>query len=108
IMALIPQPQKRVIWASSGNIAEPSTEQQELGFVVEKPPYEVMNWILYEESTRVDYLFQEGISKWNPEIEYGEGSLCKINNRVYEALNFNINKPPNTSPLNWTIAYARN
>lgn len=105
-MALIPKPNVTVRWAEGGNQLEPATEVQELGFVVEKPPYEVVNWLHNKHDTAVAYLYQEGFADWDIETEYSNTSYIKYDGVIYRAKLQNIGKQPDTNPDIWNIAFA--
>lgn len=105
-MALIPKPDVTIRWAEGGNQLEPSSEVQELGFVVEKPPYEVVNWLHNKHDTAVAYLYQEGFADWDIETEYSNTSYVKYDGVIYKANLQNIGKQPDTNPDNWKVAFA--
>ena len=105
-MALIPKPSVNVRWAEGGNQLEPASEVQELGFVVEKPPYEVVNWLHNKHDTAVAYLYQEGFADWDIETEYSNTSYVKYNGIIYRANLQNAGKQPDTNPDNWEVAFA--
>lgn len=105
-MALIPKPDVTIRWAENGNQLEPATEVQELGFVVEKPPYEVVNWLHNKHDTAVAYLYQEGFPDWDIETEYSNTSYVKYYGEVYRAKLQNIGKQPDINPENWELAFA--
>lgn len=105
-MDLIPRPTRTVRWSESGNKAEPSSEKQELGWVIEKPPYEEMNWIHYEQDTATQYILQEGIPAWYSEQSYSETSQVQYNGVTYKARIASTGKQPDISPDSWRIAYS--
>lgn len=105
-MALIPKPNVTIRWAEGGNQLEPASEVQELGFVVEKPPYEVVNWLHNKHDTAVAYLYQEGFTDWDIETEYSNTSYVKYNGIIYKANLQNTGKQPDTNPDNWEVAFA--
>ena len=105
-MALIGRPNLDIIWAEGGNITEPSTEKQELGWVTEKPPNEVMNWIHNKQDSYAAYFLQEGIPEWEIEEEYSNQSYIKYNKTIYKALLENKGKQPDISSDVWQIAFS--
>ena len=105
-MALIQKPNVAIRWAEGGNQLEPASEVQELGFVVEKPPYEVVNWLHNKHDTAVAYLYQEGFADWDIDTEYSNTSYVKYDGVVYRAKIQNIGKQPDTNPDNWEVAFA--
>ena len=105
-MALIPKPDINIKWAEGGNTLEPSSEVQELGFVVEKPPYEVVNWLHNKHDTALAYLYQEGFSDLDIETEYSNTSYVKYDGYIYKANLQNFGKQPDLNPETWGIAFA--
>lgn len=105
-MALIPKPDVTIRWAEGGNTLEPASEVQELGFVVEKPPYEVVNWLHNKHDTALAYLYQEGFPEWDIETEYSNTSYVKYADTVYKSLLQNTGKQPDTNPETWEVAFA--
>lgn len=105
-MALVQKPDVNIRWAEGGNKLEPASEVQELGFVVEKPPYEVVNWLHNKHDSAVAYLYQEGFADWDIETEYSNTSYVKYNGTVYKAKLQNTGKQPDTNPNSWIIAFA--
>lgn len=104
-MTIYTRPENTTIWAENGNISLPTTEKQEQGWVTEKPPSEMMNWIHNKQDKGIAYLLQEGISAWDAETEYSIGAITKYNDTVYKAKLQNLNKQPDTNPANWEIAF---
>lgn len=105
-MALIPRPTRITRWAESGNQVEPSTEKQEIGWIIEKPPNETMNWIHFEQDTAVQYLLQEVGAEWFIEQPYSATSQVTYNGVRYKSKLANIGKQPDVSPDVWEIAYS--
>lgn len=105
-MALIPKPTMSVRWAEGGNQLEPASEVQELGFVVEKPPYEVVNWLHNKHDTAIAYLFQEGSPEWDIETEYSNTSYVKYDGTIYKSKLQNVGKQPDTNLEIWDVAFA--
>ena len=105
-MAIITRPTRTIRWAEGGNQTEPATEKQELGWVIEKPPNEVMNWIHFQQDTVSQYLLQEVGAEWYVEQEYSNTSHVSYNGTRYKAKVANIGKQPDISPDVWDIAYS--
>lgn len=105
-MALIPKPSVNIRWAEGGNQLEPASEVQELGFVVEKPPYEIVNWLHNKHDTAVAYLYQEGFPDWDVETEYSNTSYVKYNDVIYKAKLQNTGKQPDVETDSWEVAFA--
>lgn len=105
-MPIIQRPNRDVLWSESGNQTEPSTEKQELGWVIEKPPYEEMNWIHYQQDLGQKYLFQRGISEWSASEDYPKDALVQYNGKYYKSLLANKGKQPDTNVASWTISFS--
>ena len=105
-MAIITRPTRTIRWAEGGNQTEPATEKQELGWVIEKPPNEVMNWIHFQQDTVSQYLLQEVGAEWYVEQEYSNTSHVSYNGTRYKAKVANIGKQPDISTDVWDIAYS--
>lgn len=104
-MTIYTRPENTTIWAENGNISLPTTEKQEQGWVTEKPPSEMMNWIHNKQDKGIAYLLQEGISAWDAETEYTIGAFVKENGVLYQAKLQNLNKLPSDNPSSWDIAF---
>lgn len=104
-MALIDRPNTQIKWAENGNKSEPATEKQELGWVIEKPPNEVMNWIHNTVDNKIAYIFQEGIVGWDSEQEYSLTSHISYDDVIYKAKLASAGKQPDISPDVWEIAF---
>ena len=105
-MALVTRPNTDTNWAEGGNTVEPSTEKQELGWTIEKPPNEIMNWIHNKQDKAVQYFLQEGISDWNSSQDYSNSSVVKYNKVVYKAKLASKGKQPDTNTSVWEIAFS--
>lgn len=105
-MPIIQRPNRDVLWSESGNQTEPSTEKQELGWVIEKPPYEEMNWIHYQQDLGQKYLLQRGISEWSASEDYPKDALVQYNGKYYKAILENKGKQPDINPDVWKIAFS--
>ena len=109
-MAVIPsKPNTKLMWASQGNRAEPTSDKQLEGWVQEIPPHEMENWVQYKQDLAIKYLYQEGIPEWDSSFEYNTTSYVKYNGVIYKlAPNAevpNIGKQPNASTTSWEIAF---
>lgn len=105
-MTLVTRPNTDTNWAEGGNTVEPSTEKQELGWTIEKPPNEMMNWIHNKQDKAVQYFLQEGISDWNSSQDYSNSSVVKYNKVVYKAKLASKGKQPDTETSVWEIAFS--
>ena len=105
-MALVNRPDFSIKWAEAGNVLEPATEKRELGHVVEKPPYEVVNWIENNQDNGIAYLMQEGISEWSLDQDYSATSYVKYDGVIYRAKVASIGKQPDIETAVWEIAFV--
>ena len=105
-MALVNRPDFSIKWAEAGNVLEPATEKRELGHVVEKPPYEIVNWIENNQDNGIAYLMQEGISDWSLDQDYSATSYVKYDGVVYRAKVASIGKQPDIEAAVWEIAFV--
>lgn len=108
-MAVIPsKPNTKLMWASQGNRAEPTSDKQLEGWNQEIPPSEMENWIQYKQDLAIKYLYQEGIPEWDSSFEYNTTSYVKYNGVIYKLKSGaevpNTGKQPNTS-TSWEIAF---
>lgn len=109
-MAVIPsKPNTKLMWASQGNRAEPTSDKQLEGWVQEIPPHEIENWIQYKQDLAIKYLYQEGIPEWDSSFEYNTTSYVKYNGVIYKlkagAEVPNTAKQPNIETTSWEIAF---
>lgn len=104
-MAKYTKPDMRDRWASAGNIATPTNEKIEEGWIEEIPPSEIANFIENRQDEALAYLMQQGIPEWEIGIEYQPSSFIQYAGVVYKALTINLGQQPNISPLSWTPAF---
>ena len=109
-MAVIPsKPNTKLMWASQGNRAEPTSDKQLEGWVQEIPPHEMENWVQYKQDLAIKYLYQEGIPEWDSSFEYNTTSYVKFQGVIYKLKDGaevpNIGKQPNVETVSWEIAF---
>ena len=109
-MAVIPsKPNTKLMWASQGNRAEPTSDKQLEGWVQEIPPHEMENWVQYKQDLAIKYLYQEGIPEWDSSFEYNTTSYVKYNGIIYKLAEDaevpNTNKQPDIETTSWEIAF---
>ena len=109
-MAVIPsKPNTKLMWASQGNRAEPTSDKQLEGWVQEIPPHEMENWVQYKQDLAIKYLYQEGIPEWDSSFEYNTTSYVKYSGVIYKLKDGaevpNIGKQPNVATTSWEIAF---
>ena len=109
-MAVIPsKPNTKLMWASQGNRAEPTSDKQLEGWTQEIPPHEMENWVQYKQDLAIKYLYQEGIPEWDSSFEYNTTSYVKFQGVIYKLKDGaevpNIGKQPNVETVSWEIAF---
>ena len=109
-MAVIPsKPNTKLLWASQGNKAEPTSDKQLEGWNQEIPPHEIENWIQYKQDLATKYLYQEGIPEWDSSFEYNTTSYVKYNGVIYKlkpkAEVPNTAKQPDIETTSWEVAF---
>lgn len=109
-MAVIPsKPNTKLMWASQGNRAEPTSDKQLEGWVQEIPPHEMENWVQYKQDLAIKYLYQEGIPEWDSSFEYSTTSYVKYNGVIYKLKSGaevpNTGKQPDVETTSWEIAF---
>lgn len=95
------------VWASEGTMYTPTSEKINLGHVVEKPPFEIVNYIENRQDSAIAYLLQVGISDWDKNTTYTNNAFVSFNGDVYQAISQNSDKQPSTNPAIWKIKWAK-
>lgn len=109
-MAVIPsKPSTKLIWASQGNRAEPTSDKQLEGWTQEIPAHELENWIQYKQDLATKYLYQEGLPEWDSSFEYNTTSYVKYEGIIYKLKEGaevpNTNKQPDIETGSWDVAF---
>lgn len=94
------------VWADEGNIAYPTSEKIEQGHIVEKPFYEVMNFLQNRNDTANAYLLQNGLPEWDRLTTYPINAYIKHNGIVYRSLSQNEDSEPSQTSQIWKQAFA--
>ena len=94
------------VWANNGNIEVPSSEKVELGWVVEKPLNEQMNWLQNRQDSMLQYINQHGIPEWDNRTEYPINAFVAMDGVVYKALSQNFDNNPTLNVAIWSVAFA--
>lgn len=106
---ILSKPNTKLMWASQGNRAEPTSDKQLEGWTQEIPPHEIENWVQYKQDLAIKYLYQEGIPEWDSSFEYNTTSYVKYNGIIYklkaDAEVPNTAKQPDISSTSWEIAF---
>lgn len=74
-MALITKPSMKEIWASGGDIVEPTDLKKQQGWTVEVPPHQYENWIQNRQDEYLAHINQRGIPAWDSTTDYEAGGL---------------------------------
>lgn len=77
-MALLTKPNMQQIWASGGDIVEPSDLKKQQGWTVEVPPHQFENWIQNRQDEYLAHINQRGIPAWDATTEYAAGGLSYV------------------------------
>ena len=94
------------LWAENGNIEQPSNEKVELGWVIEKPRNETMNWLQNRQDKMLQYINQHGIPEWDYQTEYPIDAFVAYSGTVYKAISQNVDKNPTTNQSIWKVAFS--
>lgn len=94
------------VWGSNGNIAVPTSEKVDLGWIIEKPPNEMMNWVQNRQDSMLQFINQRGIPTWDSLTEYPLNAYVVRNGSLYRAVSQNIDKDPTLNQSIWTVAFA--
>ena len=94
------------VWANEGNIAYPTSEKIEQGHIVEKPFYEIMNYLQNRADTTGAYILQNGLPDWDRLTEYPIDAYVKHSGVVYKSLSQNEDSEPSPTSQIWKQAFA--
>lgn len=94
------------VWGSNGNIAVPTSEKVDLGWIIERPPNEVMNWLQNRQDSMLQFVNQRGIPTWDSLTEYPLNAYVVRNGTLYRAVSQNIDKDPTLNSAIWNVAFA--
>ncbi|MEG0906808.1 MAG: hypothetical protein RSF87_11335 [Cellulosilyticaceae bacterium] len=94
------------VWGSNGNIAVPTSEKVDLGWIIEKPPNEVMNWVQNRQDSMLQFINQRGIPTWDSLTEYPLNAYVVRSGTLYRAVSQNIDKDPTLNSAIWNVAFA--
>ena len=94
------------VWGSNGNIAVPTSEKVDLGWIIEKPPNEMMNWLQNRQDSMLQFINQRGIPTWDALTEYPSNAYVVRSGTLYKAISQNIDKDPTLNSSIWNVAFA--
>jgi microcystin-dependent protein len=95
-------------WAESGLKSAPDVSKIDLGWEVEKPPYQVQNWLDNKQDNFNAHVNQHGIPYWDSETEYQANKsyvVDPISGIVYRCLVTNTNQTV-SNPTYWDVAFS--
>lgn len=93
------------VWAEQGELSQPSADKIETGHIVEKPPFQLANWIENRQDQGIYYLFQNGLSTWQNNMFYPLYAIVVRNGVVYQALQQNTGQDPLSATDYWVKAF---
>jgi hypothetical protein len=114
-MALLTKPNMQQLWASGGDIVEPSDLKKQQGWTVEVPPHQFENWIQNRQDEYLAHINQRGIPAWDGLTNYEAGGLSYVqgsDGKIYQSVAasgpLTTVQDPTTdvSDTYWTIAFA--
>lgn len=114
-MALLTKPNMQQIWASGGDVVEPTDLKKQQGWTVEVPPHQFENWIQRRQDEYLAHVNQRGIPAWDALTEYEAGGLSYTqgsDGKIYKSVaasgpsTTTQNPTTDASDTYWTIAFA--
>lgn len=96
------------IWAENGLKSAANPSKIDLGWVVEKPPYQVQNWLDNKQDKFQAHVNQHGIPYKDNETEYQANKsyvVDPISGIVYKCIVTHVNQPV-SNPVYWDIAFS--
>lgn len=114
-MALLTKPNMQQIWASGGDIVEPSDLKKQQGWTVEVPPHQFENWIQNRQDEYLAHINQRGIPTWDALTEYEAGGLSYVqgsDGTIYKSVAASgpstVTQNPTTdvSDTYWAVAFS--
>jgi len=81
------------VWAATGTRLPPDDNKISLGWVVEAPPYQEMNYVHYKQDSAIAHINQHGLPVWDGGTEYLGGISWTLapNGNVYACLTTHTN-----------------
>src|SRR5690606_23061570 len=114
-MALLTKPNMQQVWASGGDIVEPSDLKKQQGWTVEVPPHQFENWIQNRQDEYLAHINQRGLPAWDGLTNYEAGGLSYVqgsDGKVYKSVAASgpattVQEPTtDVSDTYWTVAFA--
>ncbi len=107
-MAEIILPDMSLLWASAGDVLQPSDSKIQQGWAPEVPPRQWFNWLDNRQDEAIAHIAQHGIAVWSDTLEYqaGKSYVQGSDGIVYKAITTNTNiNPVGGAPGNWQSAF---
>lgn len=95
-------------WAQNGLKSEPDLSKIDVGWEVEKPPFQVQNWLVNKTDNFNAHVNQHGIPYKDNETEYQAGKsyvVDPLSGIVYRCVTTHVNQPV-TNPTYWDVAFS--
>ncbi|WOZ57497.1 tail fiber protein [Pseudomonas phage vB_PseuGesM_254] len=92
------------VWAAGGVKTPPGSTKINSGWVVEYPPYQMMNWVQNRQDSFIAHFNQHGIPEWDSVTEY-QGNLSYAQGSdgiIYKAISTGRGSNP-VDPLNRSV-----
>lgn len=93
------------VWAQQGELSEPSTDKIAIGHIVERPPFQMVNWIENRQDQGIMYLFQNGFASWDRTLLYPVDAIVMRAGTLYQAINQNLSVEPSANPDTWKKSF---
>lgn len=116
-MALLTKPNMQQVWASGGDIVEPSDLKKQQGWTVEVPPHQFENWVQNRQDEYLAHINQRGIPQWDGNTDYEAAGLSYVqgsDGTIYKSVAASgpsttaQNPTTDVSDTYWTIAFSPN
>lgn len=115
-MTLITKPDMKNIWASGGDIVEPTDLKKQQGWTAEVPPFQYENWIQNRQDAYLAHINQRGIPAWDALTEYEVGGLSYVqgtDGNIYQSVAASgptsvvQNPVTDATDTYWKVAFAK-
>lgn len=93
------------VWAEQGELSQPSADKIEVGHIVEKPPFQLANWIENRQDQGIYYLYQNGLASWQNNMFYPQYAIVSRNGVIYQSLQKNTGQDPLSATEYWVKAF---
>ena len=98
------KPSNLRVWAENGQTVDPGDGKYDLGWQVEIPTHEAMNYIQQQMSQMLVHINEKGVADWDALTTYPFGALVTgSNGSTYKALAGSTNSNPLGNPGDWEV-----